>query len=336
MNVLIVGANMRRREFVAGGLAAVWPLGAWGQHAATRTVGWLSLRSPDTDTDIANLAAFRQGLNQTGYAEGKNLAIELRFADGLYDRLPALAADLVQRQVEVIVTTGGPAVAHAAQAATSTIPIVFSSASDPVRAGIVKSINRPGANITGAHMINSALGPRRLEILRELVPKARMVALLINPRSATTDFQLSEAQTAARALGVALHVLNASNGGEIDSAFTALVREDADALLMSSDPFFQVRRDQLIALAAHHRVPTMYEWSEFVKAGGLISYSTDRSEMWRQMGIYVTRILNGANLAELPVMQPTKFELVLNRRTAKTLGLEIPAKLLFTADEVIE
>jgi len=264
------------------------------------------------------------------------LAIEFRFGDGRYDRLPELAADLVRRQVSVIVTGGGVAVARAAQAATATIPIVFSSASDPVREGIVKSLNRPGGNTTGAHLLNSALGPRRLEILREIVPKARVVAFLMNPSSMTAANQTGEVQVAAKVLGVDLHSLNASTADEIDTAFRDLSRLGADALLMGADPLFQVQRDQLITLAARHNVPTIYEWSEFTRAGGLVSYSTNRSEMYRQMGIYVTRILNGAHPAELPVMQPTKFELVINRPTAKALGLEIPPKLLFTADEVIE
>ena len=329
---------MRRRDFLAcvGGAAATWPFAARAQQPAARTIGWLSLRSFDTDTEAAALAAFRQGLTQTGYVEGRNLAIEFRFGDGRYDRLPELAADLVRRQVSVIVTGGGVAVARAAQAATATIPIVFSSASDPVREGIVKSLNRPGGNITGAHLLNSALGPRRLEILREIVPKARVVAFLMNPSSMTAANQTGEVQVAAKVLGVDLHSLNASTADEIDTAFRDLSRLGADALLMGADPLFQVQRDQLITLAARHNVPTIYEWSEFTRAGGLVSYSTNRSEMYRQMGIYVTRILNGAHPAELPVMQPTKFELVINRPTAKALGLEIPPKLLFTADEVIE
>jgi putative ABC transport system substrate-binding protein len=328
--------DMKRRDFIAGGIAACLPLGARAQQPTIRTIGWLSLRSFDTDTEAANLAAFRRGLTQTGYIEGRDLVIEFRFGDGRYDRLAELAADLVRRQVSVIVTGGGVAVARVAQAATTTIPIVFASASDPVQDGLVTSMNRPGANATGAHMLNVVLGPRRLEILRELVPKARVVAFLMNPRSMTAGIQTGEVQAAAKALGIELHGLNASTADDIDSAFQGLARRGADALLMGADPLFQVQRDQVIALAARHNVPTMYEWSEFTKAGGLVSYSTDRSEMWRQIGIYVTRILNGAKAAELPVMQPTKFELVINRRTAKALGIEIPSKLLFTADEVIE
>jgi putative ABC transport system substrate-binding protein len=327
----------RRREFIAGvaGTAA-WPLAAQAQQSAMQTIGWLSLRTADTDTELAGLTAFRQGLNQTGYVEGKNLTIEFRHGGGRYEALPELAADLVRRQVAVIVTGGGSAVARVAQAATSTIPIVFSSASDPVRDGIVQSINRPGGNTTGIHLINVALGPRRLELLRELVPSIKLVGFLGNPRGATRDIQVSDIENAARLLGVRLHMLNAASEQEIAAAFAGLAQHRIDALLMGSDPLFQVQRDQVIEQAARLRVPAMYEWSEFVRAGGLISYSADRKEMWRQMGIYVTRILNGAKAAELPIVQPTKFELVINLKTAKALGLTVPPKLLFTADEVIE
>jgi ABC-type uncharacterized transport system substrate-binding protein len=328
---------MRRRDVITLlGAAAAWPLSARAQQGAMQTIGWLSLRAADTDTELANLTAFRQGLNQTGYVEGQNLAIEFRHGGGQYAALPALAADLVRRQVAVIVTGGGSAVARVAQAATSTIPIVFSSASDPVRDGVVQSINRPGGNTTGTHLINVALGPRRLELLRELVPGARLVGFLSNPRGATNDVQVSDIENAARLLGVHLHMLHAASQPEIDAAFASLAQRRIDALLMGSDPLFQVQRDQVIELVSRLRVPAMYEWSEFVQAGGLVSYSADRKEMWRQMGIYVTRILNGAKPAELPVMQPTKFELVINLKTAKALGLTVPPKLLFTADEVIE
>jgi putative tryptophan/tyrosine transport system substrate-binding protein len=328
---------MRRREFIAGlAGAAAMTLAARAQQSASQTIGWLSLRSVETDTELANLSAFRQGLNQTGYVEGRNLTIEFRHGDGRYEVLPALAADLVRRQVAVIVTGGGADVARVAQAATSTIPIVFSSASDPIRDGIVKRINRPGGNTTGIHLMNVALGPRRLEILRELVPRARLVGFLMNPSSLTNDMQISDIKSAAGSLGVQLHMLNASTEREIGAAFASLAERRTDALLMGANPLFQVHRDQLIALAARQRMPTMYEWSEFVKAGGLISYSADRGDMWRQMGIYVTRILNGAKPGDLPVMQPTKFELVINLKTAKALSLEIPATLLARADEVIE
>jgi putative ABC transport system substrate-binding protein len=329
---------MRRREFMTllGGAAAAWPLAARAQQPAMQTIGWLSLRSAETDTELANVSAFREGLKETGFIEGRNLTIEFRHGAGQYDLLSTLAADLVGRRVAVIVTSGGAAVTRIAQAATSTIPIVFATSSDPVRDGIVARINRPGANTTGVHLFNVALGPRRLELLRELVPKARGVGFLMNPSSMTNDMQINDIQNAARALGVQLHMLTASTEREIDSAFSSLGQRGADALLMGADPFFQVYRDQVIQLAARHRIATMYEWSEFVKSGGLVSYSTDRGEMFRQMGIYVTRILNGAKPGGLPVMQPTKFELVINLKTAKALGLDVPPTLLARADEVIE
>ena len=297
-------------------------------------IGFLNSTSPGGY--VERLSGFRQGLKDTGYVEGENVAIEYRWAENQIDRLPTLAAELVRRKVAVIVTGGGPAVARVAQAATSTIPIVFASASDPVRDGVVKSINRPGANTTGIHLLNVSLGPRRLETLRELVPSARLVGFLMHPSSPTNNIQVSDIESAASALGVQLHMLNASNPDEIDAAFTNLAASRADALLMGSDPLFQVHRDQIIELATRYRIPAMYEWSEFVKAGGLISYSTDRSEMWRQLGIYVTRILNGAKPGDLPVMQPTKFELVINLKTAKVLGLSVPTSMQLLADEVIE
>ena len=246
---------MRRREFIAlvGGAAAM-PLAARAQQPAMQTIGWLSLRSADTDTELANLSAFRQGLNQTGYVEGRNLAIEFRHGGGRYEVLPGLAADLVRRQVAVIVT-GGVRDSRVAQAATSTIPIVFASASDPVHDRVVKSINRPGANTTGIHLLNVSLGPRRLETLRELVPSARLVGFLMNPSSPTNNMQVRDIESAARALGVQLHMLNASNPDEINAAFTNLAASRADALLMGSDPLFQVHRDQIIELATRYRIP---------------------------------------------------------------------------------
>jgi putative ABC transport system substrate-binding protein len=329
---------MKRREFVIllGGAAAGWPLGVCAQQATMRTIGWLSLRSSDTDTETSILAAFRKGLNQTGYVEGRNLTIEFRFGEGHYDRLPALAADLVRRQVAVLVTSGGTPIARVAQAATTTIPIVFATANDPVQDGIVKSMNRPGGNSTGTHLFNNALAAKRLEVLRELAPNAGLIGFLVNPNSATTGNQVRQAQIAARTVAIQLHVLNAGTASEIDAAFASLVQRGAGALVMGADPFFQVRQEQVIALAARHNVSTIYEWPEFVRAGGLVAYSADRIEMWRQMGIYVSRILNGANPAELPVMQPTKFELVVNLKTAKALGLKIAESFLQLADEVIE
>jgi putative ABC transport system substrate-binding protein len=322
-----------RREFITllGG-AAAWPLAARAQQPAGQTIGWLSARSISSD----NLTGFRQGLSETGYVEGKNLTIDYRWAEGQYDRLEALAADLVRSQVAVIVTAGGPQVARAAQAATSTIPIVFQSGSDPVQDGLVNSFNRPGGNTTGVHVFTTSLGPKRLELLRELIPEASVIAFLVNPSSQIAEMQITEVQEAARSIGQAMFILNASTEREIDLAFETLVQRGASALLMSADLFFQVRRDQLIALEARYKVPVMYEWPEFVAAGGLISYSTALTDSMLQMGVYVGRILNGAKPADLPVVQSTSFELVINLTTAKSLGLTVPPSLVAIADEVIE
>jgi ABC-type uncharacterized transport system substrate-binding protein len=333
-------SGMGRREFVAliGGAAGCLsaPHAVRAQQTTTRTIGWLSLRSADTSTEKIILAAFRQGLNQTGYVEGRNLTIELRFGEGQYDRLPALAADLVRRQVEVLVTGGGTNVTRVAQAATTTIPIIFANASDPVQDGIVKSINRPGGNTTGTYVLNTALVPKRLEVLRQLVPNARLVGFLVNPNNSNTGDQIRLAQSAARTMDLELLVLSATTASEIDTAFATLMQRSVDGLVMGNDQFFQVRQDQVIALAARYRLPTIYEWPEFVRAGGLACYSADRVEMFRQMGVYVSRMLNGAKPAELPVMQPTKFELVVNLKTARSLGLKITESFQQLADEVIE
>jgi putative ABC transport system substrate-binding protein len=327
---------MRRRDFlgVLSGAAATLPYAVSGQQTAMRTIGWLSARSSDTEREARSLAAFREGLAQTGYVEGRNLTIELRFGDGQYDRLPAFAADLIQREVAVLVTTGGSRIAQLAQAATATIPIVFTTG--PVEDGLVRSINRPGGNSTGVFLLNNSLAPKRLEVLRELVPNARVVAFLVNPHNLSSGVQVREAQMAANSLGVQLHVFNASSAIEIDEAFEALVQRGASALLMGADPIFQVQQDQLVALAARHKVPAIYEWPEFVRAGGLVTYCVDSSEAFRQLGIYVSRILNGAKPAELPIMQTSKFELVVNLKTAKKLGLKIQESFLRFADEVIE
>jgi putative ABC transport system substrate-binding protein len=329
---------MRRREFITllGGAAAAWPLAARAQQPAVRTIGWLSPTSSDTEPDRSNVVTFRQGLSETGYVEGKNLTIEYRWAKGQYDRLPAWATDLVRSQAGVIVTTGGPQPARAAQAATPTIPIVFVSGSDPVQDGLVKSFNRPGGNATGVHVFTTSLGPKRLELLCELIPEARVIAFLVNPSSQIREMQVKQVEDAARTIGRSVIVLNASNDSEIDLAFATLVQRGADALLMSADLFFQIRRNQLVALAARYKVPVMYEWPEFIAVGGLVSYSTVRGDALLQVGIYVGRILNGAKPADLPVIQSTRFELVINLKTAKALGLTIPPSLLARADEVIE
>jgi putative tryptophan/tyrosine transport system substrate-binding protein len=326
---------MKRREFITllGG-AAAWPLAARAQLPAAQTIGYLSPRAANVEKEF--LTAFCQGLSETGHIEGRNLTIEYRWADGRYERLPTFATELVRRPVSVIATTGGPQPARAALAATSTIPIVFTSGSDPVKDGLVKSLNRPGGNATGSHVFTTSLGPKRLELLRELVPKADAIAFLVNPRSDIADIQVKELVDAARTFGLQVHVLNATTAEEIEQAFVDVLQRGADALLMSADLFFQVQREQLVALAARYSLPVMYEWPEFVRAGGLISYSTFRTDAFVQSGIYVGRILNGAKPADLPVVQSTRFELMINLKTAKSLRLEIPAKLLALADEVIE
>jgi len=329
-------SGIRRREFamLLGGAAAIWPLAVRAQQPEVRTIGYLSPRAADVEKDF--LTAFRQGLSETGHVEGRNLVVEYRWADGRYDRLSTLAAELVGRRVSVIATTGGPQPARAALAATSTIPVVFTSGSDPVKDGLVKSLNRPGGNATGSHVFTASLGPKRLELLRELVPKAGSVGFLVNPTSEIAEIQVKEVVEAARTFGQQVHVLSATTPEEIEQAFVGLVQRGAGALLMSADLFFQVQRDQLVALAARHSLPVMYEWPEFVRAGGLISYSTFRGDAFIQSGIYVGRILNGAKPADLPVVQSTRFELTINLKTAKALGLEIPPQLLARADEVIE
>jgi putative tryptophan/tyrosine transport system substrate-binding protein len=327
---------VKRREFMTllGGATVAWPLAARAQLPAAQTIGYLSPRAANVEKEF--LTAFRRGLSETGHIEGRNLTIEYRWADGRYERLSTFAAELVRRPVSVIATTGGPQPARAALAATSTIPIVFTSGSDPVKDGLVKSLNRPGGNATGSHVFTASLGPKRLELLRELVPKAHAVGFLVNPRSDIADIQVKELVDAARTFGLQVHVLNATTAEEIEQAFVDVLQRGAGALLMSADLFFQVQRGQLVALAARYSVPVMYEWPEFVRAGGLISYSTFRTDAFVQSGIYVGRILNGAKPADLPVVQSTRFELMINLKTAKSLRLEIPAKLLALADEVIE
>jgi len=328
---------MRRRQFITllGGAAIAWPLAARAQQPASRTIGYLSPRSSDFEENVL-LPAFRQGLSETGFLVGKNLRVEYRWAEGQYDRLPALAADLVANSVELIVTTGGPQPFRAVRRLTNTIPLVFTSGSDPVGDGLVDRLDRPSGNATGVHAFVTSLSPKRLELLRELVPKARTIAFLVNPTSQVAEMQITQVQEAGRTFGQEIFILNASTDREIEPAFVALVQRGAGALLMMADTFFQVSRDRLVALAARYAIPAMYEWPEFVKAGGLISYSTVRSEYARQVGIYAGRILNGAKPADLPVVQSTRFELVINLKTAKELGLTVPDKLLVAAAEVIE
>jgi putative ABC transport system substrate-binding protein len=327
---------MRRREFIAwlGGATVMWPLTARGQQSAVPVIGYLGLGSPEPD-DI-RLPAIHQGLNDTGYVEGRNIAVEYRWAQGHHDRLPALAADLVSRQVAVIVTQGTPAT-HAAKAATSTIPIVFSLGVDPVAAGLVSSLNRPGGNATGIALLSIDLIAKRLELVRELTPGTTVVALLANP--ATPSLSEAEArgtQDAARSLGLQVHVLRASSASEVETAFETLAELRAGAFVVSIDPLLVNQRAQIIALAARYGVPGIYAWREYAADGGLMSYGSNIAASYRETGIYAGRILKGEKPADLPVQQPTKFELVINLKTAKALGLNIPPTLLARADEVIE
>jgi ABC-type uncharacterized transport system substrate-binding protein len=326
---------MKRRHFITllGGAAAAWPHAARAQQPAMPVIGYFSGRSPEAEAPI--LGAFRKGLEETGYLAGQNIAIEFRFSDGQDDQLPALAAELVRRRVAVLVATDRPS-ALAAKAATATIPIVFTSGADAVEIGLVASLNRPGGNATGVNIFTTELGPKRLELLRQLLPNAGTIAFIVNPNSATTGRQVSELQTAAAALGQQILVLNAGSEKEIDEAFATIVERRVAAVLYPASLFFQVRQEQLVALAARHSIPAMYEWREFVTAGGLMSYSTNRAEAYRQIGIYTGRVLKGANPADLPVMQSIRFEFVINLKTAKALGIKISDDLLSLADEVIE
>jgi putative ABC transport system substrate-binding protein len=325
---------MRRRDFitVVAGAAAGWPFAARAQQKATPVIGYLGVGAPGTSA--SNVAALRQGLSETGYVEGQNLTIEYRWAEGRYDRLPAFAADLVGRKVDVIVA-GAPPAAHAAKNATSTIPIVFTSG-DAVGDGLAASLARPGGNLTGVSFLTVDLHPKRFELLSELVPQARVIALLVNPNVPATERVTPAVQEAARPNGVQLLILKASTESEIDAAFAALVQRQAGALVSSSNPFFYYRREQIVALAARHAVPAIYEVREYATAGGLISYGPSFRAAFRQVGIYTGKILKGANPADLPVVQPTTFELVVNLKTAKALGLTIPPSILSRADEVIE
>ena len=328
---------LRRREFITllGGAAAAWPLAARAQQTALPVIGFLNSQSPDGFT--SRLGAFRQGLKDTGYVEGESVAIEFRWSDGQNDRLPALAADLVRRQVAVIAATGAPASAFAAKAATTTIPIVFSVAEDPVRLGLVASLARPGGNLTGVNFWTAELSAKRLELQRELAPTAVRIAVLVNPAiAANAETTLRDVELAARAMGLQIRVLNASTSGEINAVFASFARERPDALFVGGDPFFHSRRLQLVHLASHHRVPATFPSRDYPDIGGLISYGPNVNDAWRQAGVYVGRILKGTKPADLPVVQSTKFELVINAETARMLGLNLPPSLLSVADEVIE
>jgi len=326
---------MKRREFMTllGAAAATWPLPALTQQAMPQ-IGFLSSRSPDESVGV--VAAFREGLNETGFVEGQNLTIAFRWAEGRYDRLPALAAELVGLRVAAVLAAGGPPAALAAKKATSTIPIIFSAADDPVGLGLVESLSHPGGNITGMSVFNSSLGAKRLELLHELVPSAKTIAYLTNPANPSFRLEVNAVEEAAKTFDVDLQVLNASTDLEIEAAFARLAELHAGAIIVAGEPFFDSRRAAIVELAAKHSVPASYSWRENVAMGGLLSYGTSITDSYRNSGIYCGRILKGQRPADLPIMQPTKFELTLNLKTAKALGLTIPPALLTGADEVIE
>ena len=326
---------LRRREFITlvGG-AVAWSLAARAQQPAMPMIGFLNTRSADVSSHL--VAALRRGLAENGYVEGQTVTVEYRWANGQYDRIPALAAELANRPMAVLVATGGEPAAMAAKAATSSIPIVFGIGGDPIKLGLVASYNRPGGNATGINILTNVLAAKRLGLLHELVPKVITVGFLINPIFPTAESPLSDTQEAARAIGVQLHVLRASIDHEIDTAFESVAQQGISALAVAADPFFNTRRDKLVALAARHAVPTIYQNREYPAAGGLMSYGIDLADVYRQIGAYAGRILKGAKPADLPVLQPTKFEFVLNLKTAKALGLTPSSGMLAIADEVIE
>ena len=326
---------MRRREFIAGlGSAAAWPLAARAQQTPMPVIGFLNAASPGPLRQ--QIAAFREGLKESGYVEGHNVAVEYSWAEGQYDRLPALAADLARRQVSVIVSGGGAPAVLAVKAATTTIPIVFTAGADPVASGFVTSLNRPDGNVTGVYHFNSGLEAKRLGLLHEIVPKAMTIGVLVNPNFLDAERQLRDVQEAAVRLGVQLVVVRANAESDFNAAFSTVVQQRAGALLVCASPYFNTRREQLVILAARHALPAIYEWRDFAAAGGLMSYGTSLADAYRQAGVYAGRILKGAKPADLPVVQVTRFELVINLAAAKALGIEVPPGLSARADEVLE
>lgn len=333
--VLSLGADMRRRDFLRflGGTAAAWPVVARAQQTALPVIGFMGSESPDLYAD--RLRAFRQGLKETGFVEGQNVAVEFRWAQGQYDRYPEFAAELVRRQVAVIAATGGEPSPQSAKAATQTIPIVFTANGDPVSSGLVASLNRPGGNVTGITIFGDVTVAKRLQLMHELIPQAA-IAYLMNPNNPNGDTEMRAAQTAARSFGKEVLVLRASNESELDTAFATMAQQQVGALVVGSDPFFYWRRDQVASLAARHAIPANYYLPGFARAGGLMAYGNSLTDMYRLVGVYVGRILKGEKPGDLPIVQSSKFDLVINLKTAKMLGVTVPYGLLNAADEVIE